>query len=66
MATSTVNLPYFDALLGLLDRSPAVQTAFRRHVHWGYWADPDGHVWEPFWMDAAFAGGEAKTEEAAQ
>lgn len=28
--------------------------------------DPDGHVWEPFWMDATFAGGEAKTEEAAQ
>lgn len=27
--------------------------------------DPDGHVWEPFWMDAAFAGGEAKTEETA-
>ena len=22
--------------------------------------DPDGHVWEPFWMDATFAGGEAK------
>jgi len=20
--------------------------------------DPDGHVWEPFWMDAAFAEGE--------
>lgn len=21
--------------------------------------DPDGHVWEPFWMDEAFASGEA-------
>lgn len=21
--------------------------------------DPDGHVWEPFWMDPAFASGEA-------
>lgn len=21
--------------------------------------DPDGHVWEPFWMDAAIASGEA-------
>ncbi|MFN9376800.1 MAG: VOC family protein [Novosphingobium sp.] len=28
--------------------------------------DPEGHVWEPFWRDAAFAGGEAKTEEAAR
>ncbi|HEX4847888.1 MAG TPA: lactoylglutathione lyase, partial [Novosphingobium sp.] len=25
--------------------------------------DPDGHVWEPFWMDPAFAGGEATKEE---
>lgn len=21
-------------------------------------ADPDGHIWEPFWMDPAMAGGE--------
>jgi predicted lactoylglutathione lyase len=26
-------------------------------------ADPDGHIWEPFWMDPAMAGGE---KEAAQ
>ncbi|MFM5950804.1 MAG: VOC family protein [Novosphingobium sp.] len=25
--------------------------------------DPDGHVWEPFWMDPAFANGEAPAEE---
>ncbi|XGV87926.1 MAG: class I SAM-dependent methyltransferase [Limnothrix sp. BL-A-16] len=53
MAPSTVNLPYFDALLGLLDRSPAVQTAFRRHVHWGYWADPDRAQISPAAFDEA-------------
>ncbi|PKB25804.1 hypothetical protein B0I00_1011 [Novosphingobium kunmingense] len=29
-------------------------------------ADPDGHLWEPFWMDAAQALGETQQEEAAQ
>lgn len=30
-------------------------------------ADPDGHIWEPFWMDpAALAGGEAPAQETAQ
>jgi uncharacterized protein len=28
-------------------------------------ADPDGHIWEPFWMDPAMAAGEQQTEEAA-
>ena len=27
-------------------------------------ADPDGHVWEPMWMDPAVAGGEAHISEA--
>jgi uncharacterized protein len=27
--------------------------------------DPDGHVWEPFWMDPAFATGEANAETSA-
>ncbi len=27
--------------------------------------DPDGHIWEPFWMDPAFANGEANPAEAA-
>jgi predicted lactoylglutathione lyase len=27
--------------------------------------DPDGHVWGPFWMDPAVAGGEAPAPEAA-
>lgn len=22
-------------------------------------ADPDGHIWEPFWMDPAMAAGDA-------
>lgn len=27
-------------------------------------ADPDGHIWEPFWMDPAFAQGEPQAQEA--
>lgn len=27
-------------------------------------ADPDGHVWEPMWMDPVFASGEAHPSEA--
>lgn len=39
--TQTVNLPYFDWLLSLLEQgNPAVVEAFGRHVHWGYWPDP--------------------------
>lgn len=35
-------LPYFDTLLALLERGePAVSQAFGRHVHWGYWPDPE-------------------------
>lgn len=35
------NLPYFDVLLRRLDqRHPAIECAFGRHVHWGYWAEP--------------------------
>ena len=30
-------LPYFDALLSLLDSHPDLATSFGRHVHWGYW-----------------------------
>ncbi len=26
-------------------------------------ADPDGHIWEPFWMDSAMAGEEAVAAE---
>ena len=36
----TVSLPYFDILLQQLDRGiPALDLAFGRHVHWGYWED---------------------------
>lgn len=28
--------------------------------------DPDGHLWEPFWMDPAFASGEPGNAEQAQ
>ena len=38
---TTVRLPYFDALLRLIDeQDPEVRQAFGRHVHWGYWPDP--------------------------
>jgi hypothetical protein len=32
------DLPYFDAILRVFDEHPdsEVATAFRRHVHWGY------------------------------
>ena len=34
--------PYFDALFARLEAGdPAATAAFGRHVHWGYWADPD-------------------------
>lgn len=37
----TVNLPYFDTLLTLLEQEDlAVAESFGRHVHWGYWSDP--------------------------
>lgn len=29
-------------------------------------ADPDDHIWEPFWMDQAMASGETQPAEAAQ
>lgn len=29
-------------------------------------ADPDGHIWEPFWMDPAVAAGDAHISEAGQ
>ena len=28
-------------------------------------ADPDGHIWEPFWMDPAMAAGEPAVADAA-
>jgi ubiquinone/menaquinone biosynthesis C-methylase UbiE len=37
----TVNLPYFDELLKLLGNgNNAVEQSFGRHVHWGYWENP--------------------------
>jgi SAM-dependent methyltransferase len=33
-------LPYFNALLSLLDDHPALAQSFGKHVHWGYWAHP--------------------------
>ncbi|MGI0485756.1 class I SAM-dependent methyltransferase [Pantanalinema rosaneae CENA516] len=41
MTNQAVNLPYFDAILESLDHHhPAIELAFGRHVHWGYWANP--------------------------
>ena len=42
MSEFTVNLPYFDRLLQELERgNPAMVQAFGRHVHWGYWEEPN-------------------------
>ena len=40
--TDKVNLPYFDYLLALLkEGNEAVEKSFGRHVHWGYWEQPE-------------------------
>lgn len=37
-----IKLPYFDYLLSLLnDGNEAVEKSFGRHVHWGYWEQPE-------------------------
>lgn len=37
-----VKLPYFDYLLALLkEGNTAVEKSFGRHVHWGYWEQPE-------------------------
>jgi len=37
-----VKLPYFDYLLSLLkEGNEAVEKSFGRHVHWGYWEQPE-------------------------
>lgn len=42
MQSAKISMPYFDILLEQLKLgNPAVQKAFGRHVHWGYWADPN-------------------------
>jgi cyclopropane fatty-acyl-phospholipid synthase-like methyltransferase len=33
--------PYFDVLFTRLQREPEMRRAFGRHVHWGYWPDPE-------------------------
>lgn len=36
------NLPYFDFLFSELSKhNPSIEKSFGRHVHWGYWPDPD-------------------------
>ncbi|MGZ8975719.1 class I SAM-dependent methyltransferase, partial [Methylomagnum sp.] len=36
-----IRLPYFDALLALLEQGhPVLEQVFGHHVHWGYWPDP--------------------------
>ena len=38
----SIQLPYFDQLLTLLEQNnPEIELAFGRHVHWGYWANPE-------------------------
>lgn len=39
--TTTLELPYFDALLQEINQgNPEILAAFGRHVHWGYWENP--------------------------
>ncbi len=40
LPSSQCTLPYFDALLSLLDEYPVLAQTFGRHVHWGYWESP--------------------------
>lgn len=41
MTQVSIKLPYFDFLLTEFDDGNAdVETAFGRHVHWGYWENP--------------------------
>jgi SAM-dependent methyltransferase len=42
MTLHTGGPPYFDRLLQRLEMAdPGAGTAFGRHVHWGYWSEPD-------------------------
>ncbi|KAB8335335.1 class I SAM-dependent methyltransferase [Scytonema tolypothrichoides VB-61278] len=42
MKDQHIDLPYFDQLLALLDNGhPEIDLAFGRHVHWGYWFNPE-------------------------
>ena len=46
---------------GIADVNPAQDHGFMMSRTF---ADPDGHVWEPMWMDPAVASGEAPVSEA--
>lgn len=42
VVTDMVKLPYFDYLLRLLnDGNDVIASSFGRHVHWGYWQQPE-------------------------
>lgn len=47
---------------GHADVNPAQDLSF---MYSRSFADPDGHVWEPMWMDPAVAAGEAPVPEVA-
>jgi ubiquinone/menaquinone biosynthesis C-methylase UbiE len=45
MQKNEIKLPYFDYLLNALkEGNSAVENSFGRHVHWGYWKDPQNAV----------------------
>jgi len=46
---------------GTADVNPSQDHGF---MYGRSFADPDGHVWEPMWMDPAVASGEAHVSEA--
>lgn len=42
MRSAHISMPYFDIVLEQLSLgNPSIQKVFGRHVHWGYWANPD-------------------------
>jgi len=48
MSDATINLPYFDLIFNALEQDDsAIETAFGRHVHWGYWPDPSQATHSP-------------------
>lgn len=47
-----------DALVDAAVAAGGTEVASERHGEWMYWrsyTDPDGHIWEPMWMDFAAA-----------
>ncbi len=69
LALSLEGKPAVDAMLDTVSRSGGHADISPPQDH-GFmysrsYTDPDGHIWEPFWMDPDAAAGEAPAEVAA-